>query len=388
MARSSQVLTKSNVSAAVRVFRSLPNPLKWGLGIAAAVAALIYFTSLLGLFSPKPDTTVVGDGESSFTFCTWNVENLFDDRKDKRNSIDTEYDTAFAEDAELRGLKYDRIAGALLKMNDGRGPDIIVGLEVESLRAAEMLQETLNKKLADAKADDKLQYNHVAMKNLDGGRHIAPCVISRLAITPQLTRMHGRQLRILECHVNVNGHDLCIVASHWTSQLKQRDGSDGDSGRGKYAKAISDAFREASSKDPAIDFLVCGDFNDSPESEPVANELKAIGDRERVKPSATDPHLLNLMAGKDPDKFGTLFYAGRPKIYDHICVSAGMLDATGWSAEPDSVGTVTTGLTRVVATRREPFRFGNPGKDLRASDRGFSDHFPVVAKLKVAPPKE
>ena len=388
MARSSQVFTQSNISMAMRLFRSLPNPLKWGLGIAVAVAAIIYFTGLYKSHTPQSGTTVVGDGESTFTFCTWNVENLFDDQKDKRNSIDTEYDTAFAEDAELRNLKYDHIASALLKMNDGHGPDIIACMEVESVRAAELLQGTLNKKLTDAKADEKLQYKNVAMKNLDGGRHIAPCVITRLGMTPQLTRMHGHQLRILECHVNVNGHDLCIVASHWTSQLKQRDGSSGDSGRGKYGKAIYDAFRDASGKDPSTDFLVCGDFNDSPDSEPVVSELKAVGDRERVKPTGDDPHLLNLMAGKDPEKFGTLFYAGKPKIYDHICVSPGLLDAKGWSVDPDSVATISSGLTRTGATRREPFRFGNPGKDMRASERGYSDHFPVVVKLKVAPPKE
>jgi hypothetical protein len=34
MARRSQVLTQRNVSAAAKLFRSLPNPLKWALGIA------------------------------------------------------------------------------------------------------------------------------------------------------------------------------------------------------------------------------------------------------------------------------------------------------------------------------------------------------------------
>jgi len=379
------VLTNRNVTTAMRFFTGLPAPAKWALGIVVAVGAIVYFTGMLRSPTPAP---VVGDGESSFTFCTWNLENLFDDKKDKRNAIDTEYDTAFAEDEELRNLKYDRIASALFKLNDGKGPDIIACLEVESVRAAELLQGTLNKKLADAKADEKLQYKSVAMKNLDGGRHIAPCVISRLAITPQLTKMHGRQLRILECHVTVNGHDLCIMASHWTSQLKQRDGSDGDSGRGKYAKAIYDAFRDANAKDTATDFLVCGDFNDTPDAEPIAKELNAVGDRTLVKPTEKDPHLLNLMAGKEADKFGTLYYAGKPKIYDHICVSPGLLDEKGWSVDADSVATITAGLTRTGATRREPFRFGNPAKELKAGERGFSDHFPVVVKLKVAAKKE
>jgi hypothetical protein len=35
------------------------------------------------------------------------------------------------------------------------------------------------------------------------------------------------------------------------------------------------------------------------------------------------------------------------------------------------------------ATRREPWRFGNPGNDTEDADRGYADHFPVVVKLKV-----
>jgi len=285
-------------------------------------------------------------------------------------------------------LKLDRIASAFLKMNDGKGPDIIACLEVESVRAAELLQGTLNKKLQNAKADDKLQYKNVAMKNLNGGRHIAPCVITRLPITPQLTRMHGQQLRILECHVTVNGHDLCIIASHWTSQLKQRDGTDGDIGREKYAVAIYEAFRAMNKKSIDCDVLVCGDFNDTPDAEPVFKVLGAIGDKTKVKPTDKEPYFLNLMAGKEPAKFGTLWYGGKPLIYDQICASPGLLDNKGWSIEPDSVATVTAGLIRTGATRREPFRFDNPSKSMKPSERGYADHFPVVVKLNVAAKKE
>ncbi len=368
------------------LLRLIPAKYRW---IAIAFVLIAGFLVATGAFQScaqlaKLDTPV-SDGETSFLFCTWNVENLFDDKKDKRNAIDTEYDTPFAEDAALRDLKFDRIASAFLKMNDGKGPDIIACLEVESVRAAEMLKGVLNAKLQEAKADDKLQYKSVAMKNLDGGRHIAPCVITRLDIVPQLTKMHGRQLRILECHVTARGHDLCIIASHWTSQLKQRDGTDGDSGREKYAAAIYEAFREASQRNADCDFLVCGDFNDTPDAEPIFKKLGAIGDRNKVKPTEKEPYLLNLMHGKDPAKFGTLWYGGKPLIYDHICVSPGLLDTNGWSAEPDSVATVSTGLMRIGATRREPFRFGSPAKEMKSSERGWADHFPVVVKLKVEP---
>ena len=360
-----------------------------GLGVLIVVRPPAVFGP-----QPTPETAAAtglnADGSGTFFFAFWNVENLFDDKDDKRRAVDEEFDNPFAENDKMRQEKLDHLANVFLAMNGGQGPDVIACCEVESVRAADLLKATLNKHLDDAKADPKLKYTQVVMKNLDAGRHIAPCVISRLPIIPQLTKLHGRQLRILECHVNVNGYDLCIMASHWTSQLKQRDGSDGDSGREKYAVAIYETFRDINKKSIDSDFLVCGDFNDTPDADPVVKVLGAIGDKSKVKPMEKEPFLLNLLAGKDPAKFGTIFYSGKPLIYDQICVSPGMLDSKGWSVDPDSVATITAGLMRTGATRREPFRFGNPDRDMKSSERGFADHFPVVVKLKVeakAPPK-
>jgi hypothetical protein len=178
-----------------------------------------------------------------------------------------------------------------------------------------------------------------------------------------------KPLRILETHLYVNQKDLCVIVSHWTSQLKQRDGSDGDT--------------EIVQKSPHADFLLCGDFNDTPEAVPIVKNLGAIGDVTKVKPVAKDPFLLNLMSGKDPAKYGTLYYGGKPLVYDHIIVSPGMLDTAGWSVDPKSIATYTDGLIRKGATRREPWRFGDPAKDVRDADRGYADHFPVTVKLKV-----
>jgi endonuclease/exonuclease/phosphatase family metal-dependent hydrolase len=375
------------------VFNSLMQrlPMKTLVGLAVVLAAgVVAYFAATKLRNPAPQagtTPASSTEDGTVFFCWWNVENLFDDKDDKRNSIDEEYDNPFAKDEKLRNLKLDRIASTLLAMNDGNGPDVMALCEVENVRSAELLMATMNKKLNDAGKDKKLEYKNVVMRNLDAGRHIAPAVITRMNVAPQLTRMHGNKLRILESHLYVNGHDLCIIASHWTSQLKQRDGSDGDAGREKYAIAIYEAFRAAAKKNVDCDFLVCGDFNDTPDAEPVAKVLGAIGDRTKVKPTDNEPYLLNLLGGKDPNKFGTLFYSGKPLIYDHICVSPGLLDSKGWSVEPDTVQTYTTGLMRKGATRREPWRFGSPENPLKESDRGYSDHFPVTVRLKVAPAK-
>src|SRR5262249_50677671 len=146
-------------------------------------------------------------------FMFWNVENLFDDVDDKRNSIDDPYDNWFANDPATRQLKYDHLAGIILKQNGGKGPDVLVCVEGESVRAATLLKDTLNAKLPEGVST----YEHVAMKEVDGGRHIAPAVISKVPLDNARTALHGHDLRILEAHAVSNNHDLCVSASHWTS---------------------------------------------------------------------------------------------------------------------------------------------------------------------------
>ena len=355
------------------------------------VVAVVSCTGLPGGDGGKAGTSSKDGDAHEYFFCCWNVENLFDDQLDKRNSTDEPYDKGYANNEKIRKMKYDHLATAILAMNGGVGPDIFAGAEVESIRAAELLKDTLNAKLKEAKKDEKYLYNQVLMVNLDAGRHIAPCVITRVPVDVRGTKLNkAARLRILETHLLVNGHDLTLMAAHWTSQLKQRDGSDGDSGREKYAKILFDRFYELAKKDVDVDYMVCGDFNDTPEADSVVKDLGAIADRTKVKPGNDPknlPYLLNLMAGKDATKFGTIWYSGKPLIYDQICVSPGMLDKEGWTVDAESVATVTKDLTRSGGTRREPWRFGDPDRDMKDSDRGYSDHFPVTVKLKVAAKK-
>src|SRR5205085_4433409 len=103
-----------------------------------------------------------------YLFCFWNVENLFDDRDDKRLQIDEPYDNWFARNAADRNLKFQHLSEALVKLNGGRGPDILACVEVESIRAAELLRDALNERLTDP----SLHYTHVLMKEVAVGRHI------------------------------------------------------------------------------------------------------------------------------------------------------------------------------------------------------------------------
>ncbi|MBA4065910.1 MAG: hypothetical protein C0501_19765 [Isosphaera sp.] len=324
---------------------------------------------------PEPAPTVFPEGSKTVVFCLWNLENLFDDKDDRRRQPDEDYDRWFTDNPADRKKKYEKLAGWLLTRNSGKGPDVIVGNEVESPRAAELLRQALNAGLPAGAA----KYEHVAMEELDAGRHIAPCVISRVPLSG--AKLLGRRQRILQVKVTANGHDLVLVASHWTSQLTDK-GDNPDGGRARYATTIYDAYAAGVKADPRLDYLVCGDFNDAPDADAVANKLRLTGDAKAVTAGGDVPKLFGPLSGKDPKEFGTHYY-GKPLIYDQVGLSPGMLDAAGWGYVSESVVVPTDGLTRTGARGRQPWRYGSANDD--AVGRGYSDHFPVLLTLKVAP---
>jgi endonuclease/exonuclease/phosphatase family metal-dependent hydrolase len=339
--------------------------------LPAAVLPLAPVLLLLVACTPAAPQRDTRDNSHEYLFCFWNVENLFDDRREEHaHAADREFDRWFAEDAAARRLKYDRLSSALVKMNHGKGPDILALAEVESERAAELLRDALNAKLRGGAAP----YNYVLYRDPHGGRHIANAIVTRLAVAGDRTQLHGRRQRILEGHVRANGHDLVVLATHWTSRVSDSEGEDRD----RYGDVCYGVFKAMYRGNPKVDFLVCGDFNDPPDDNSVTKHLHAVGMAE-FRRGGPEPLLLDLFADKVGGHIGTHNFHGNWLCFDQICVSPGMLDGEGWSCDPSSAGIVHD-LT--ADERGRPHRFGN---ERDRSVRGWSDHFPVTVKLRVAP---
>jgi endonuclease/exonuclease/phosphatase family metal-dependent hydrolase len=233
------------------------------------------------------------------------------------------------------------------------------------VRAAELLKEALNKRLPA-----ELQYQQVLMKEVSSGRHIAPAIITRLPVEADRTQLLDNRRRILEGHFAVNGHDLVVIASHWTSRVSDEEGE----GRDKYAKVIYGRFRAMYEKNKAVDLLICGDFNDTPDAESVVKYLHATTDAKHVRPGGP-PALLALF--KERQDLGTHYYNGHWYTFDQVVVSPGLLEESGWTVEPQTARIVND----LTADRKgRPWRFGNPRDE---GPRGSSDHFPVTVRLRV-----
>jgi len=305
--------------------------------------------------------------EEGYLFCTWNVENLFDDRDDPHNHDEDE--DWFGRNPAMVHEKVRLLADALVQQNDGKGPDILAVVEVENRRAVELLREALNGRLPS-----EWRYEGVVHHDNITGRRIEPAILTRLRVQEGRTKSFGIR-RILEAHLEAQGAPLVVLVSHWTSRLR----GDSEGKREAYADALYDRVLELTSTDPAADIVLSGDFNDEPDDPSLRDHLHTTGDLAEVREDAVPLRLLDLTERLDRETDGTYFQNGRWEILDHIVVSPGLLDPQGWLVVPESIRTQNPPELRFGRNQR-PWRFGSPKND---NPRGPSDHFALTVRLRV-----
>lgn len=344
------------------------------------------FVLAIGLVVPagcnlQEPAPVSPPASGNYLFCFWNTENFFDNRVNGwRNEPDKDFDRWFSDDNAVFEQKVKNLTEVLAPLNDGRGPDILALAEVEAdSRAAEALMESLNKAIKPEAAP----YRHLLMKNPHGGRNIATAILTRLPVVADRTQLIGKRHRILEGHIEVEGRDLAVLATHWTSRVSDKAGE----GRDKYADQIYGRFRAIHKANPDVSLLICGDFNDNPDDPSVVKHLHGTGDLNRVKDNG-DPPLLydlfaNLWAEKKTAGVGTHYYRGKAFCFDHLVVSPGMLNGRGsWECLVETAEIVKH---RFVVPRGRnkghPLAFGNGKEKVPLSERGVSDHLPVTVRL-------
>ena len=347
---------------AARPPRGWDDPRVLTLAILALLALAAWY-SRRGA-APAPAGPAPAPSAEGYLFCSWNVENLFDDVDDP-DVRDADEDW-FGNNKAVVREKVDHLAEALLRQAGGRGPDVLAVVEVENLRAVELLRDALNARLAP-----ELRYSYVVFRENRTGRHFAPAILSRLPGRVDPGIEFRPTLRILAAVVEAEGAPLHILASHWTSRLTDATGDR----RAAYGDAL---YRAARDLGPDADLLICGDFNDEPDDPSVRDHLHAIGDPAVVGDVRGPLRLLDLMAGPRP---GTIEFRGRFQTFDHLVASPGLLEPPGWVALP---GTLIVADDPSLRTGRNgrPWRFGGPNA---TGPRGYSDHFAVTVRLRVGP---
>jgi endonuclease/exonuclease/phosphatase family metal-dependent hydrolase len=330
--------------------------------LVALFLLLIDRRAFLPDLGPAPEPPAEG-----YLFCSWNVENLFDDTDDPKNP--DPLDSWFASDPEALRRKNELLADTMIALDGGRGPDILAMIEVENRRAVEILVDALN-----ARLPTDWQYTRIVHDDNISGRRIEPALITRLPVDERSTITVDNR-RMIRARLIVNDHPLDVIVAHWTSRVTDAEGAK----RLAYARVMYGTYQKIEGQTSGLaDVLLCGDFNDEPDDESLRLGLRATGDLPAVLASAESgqPRLLNLMAGRDPEQFGTYRYRRRWQILDHVVASAGLLDRDGWAIVPESLRIVAD--EQIRDGRGGPLRFGD---EENQNPRGPSDHFAITVRL-------
>lgn len=227
---------------------------------------------------------------------TWNVKNLFNDKKDSP-------EVAVADETVLSPTEYQAKLTAIASVVGGVKPDVL------------MLQEVENQNVVNDLAAKLGGYPHRAITQGNDPRGIDVAVLSALPVQigpshkdeyfkastdPTQTFKFARD--VLEVHLTVNGRHLALLGIHF----KAEDG-DPKSGLKRVAEAeqtrkIGTGIRLA---DPTAAIVVMGDFNSTPGSDPM-NALAGIA-----------PFLLSSATEALPaaDRYSVTF-GGSPQLYD------------------------------------------------------------------------
>lgn len=218
-------------------------------------------------------------------------------------------------------------------------------------------------------------------KSDNTGRRFAPGVITRLPAIHDRTLKFAKNPngRTLECHIKANDNELIILAAHWTSRLEAHGGKSEHphaDRRMSYAHDCYGRFRAILESNHDADVILCGDFNDEFSDPSIREGLHASGDEDEVKNVTESPTPLDLFAHWAGEPPGTISYHKHWSLFDHICVSRGLLDDKGWSCNPK---TAAIYAPKWMFRANEPFRFG----EAKAAERGYSDHFPVTVELRL-----
>ncbi len=324
------------------------------------------------------------------TLLSYNVENLFDDVDNGTEY--REYDPSSRQwNRELLEIKLTNLAEVIRNAVPG-APDIVCLQEVENRHVLNLL--------ADEHLDEcGYRYRYVD----DSGR--SPTNVALLSRFP-VSRTHlyrlpdwnaQAQRSILEFELQVGGNVLHVFNNHWKSKT-------GGAGRSEQARLRSAAIlltrlKALVARDPHADIIILGDLNESYDEylQVKGTYQTALIPSDAVVPEefyanslflTDDPRKADAKDGKvifydcwyslAPGQRGSYVYQKQWQTLDHMLLSAGLFEDTGFFVIADGFSVVRLSF---MLDRRTgvPLRWR-----AQARNKGYSDHLPLLLKLASA----
>ncbi|MDA0806959.1 MAG: endonuclease/exonuclease/phosphatase family protein [Planctomycetota bacterium] len=304
----------------------------------------------------------------------WNVENLFDTVDDPKTEGDEEFTPGEPKAwTETRlELKLTNLARVISDMNSGRGPDVLGLCEIENRTVLEMLVASLKKTGRDYRIvhEDSPSYRGIDCALLYDAK----------TVTLDQSRIHRVEKfptrDILEARFTSGGKPFFVFVNHWPSRRNP------DANRIEVASVLRRRIDQLLKSDPAVDFAVIGDLNDTPSDPSVSKTLRTWGNAAELRPGVLFNSMWKFHQEGDA---GTYVYQNKWDVLDHIILSPGMLDGQGVNWVADSTRRVKADYQMFVS--KTPGTIPKPSRSYlgpRFFGNGYSDHLPVECRLSVA----
>jgi endonuclease/exonuclease/phosphatase family metal-dependent hydrolase len=335
----------------------------------------------------------------------WNLENLFGPANHPRPDW-----VKNQTKADLKGwtkalytTKLKQLTKVITAMNGGAGPDILGVCEVEDESVLKDLVSTIASQLPGRNYDTVFASEDLSSRGIDTAFIYDKnqfSVDNALIFNHFVMRRTGTR-DILQATFKqiTSGKEIVVMANHWPSRF----GGSAEDSAGFRATAgetlsywHSRIFEAAPLKNrtPVVAF---GDLNDDPWDRSVTVNALATRERGDVR-RARSPKFYNLaweyqitevtdLNGKKRELEGSLYYNDNGNLFDQILLNRPLLDAkkdSGFKFIDGSGGLFALPAMVSHKTGLGPRRFGLPkGNAAKNVEKtGFSDHFPVVLKVK------
>jgi endonuclease/exonuclease/phosphatase family metal-dependent hydrolase len=327
-------------------------------------------------------------GADEVIVATYNVEALFDCEKDHEKQ-DHEYlpHGFYAWTEEKLARKLANIGRVIRTIADGRGPDILALNEVENRPIVLRLRD-------DALED--LGYKTVVHLDTECMYGLDNAILSRFDLVGE-PRIHSvndfrteasrRARGILEATFDVHGIPLTLFVNHWPAGVGRTAAQ-----RIDVARQLRQLVEARLAENPSAEIMVLGDFNATVEEEAFGKRgIAASTDQAAVVGPDRTATVFDTRAGVAKEDAATHFtrpfpYTGPDgewNALDHIFVSQGLLDTEGLTWVQGSTQVVRAEFMLAEdGTPRTFFERGTKPRDQQLDRAGFSDHLPVVARLR------
>jgi predicted extracellular nuclease len=308
---------------------------------------------------------------AEFHIAFWNVENLFDLDDDPDVEFDEEFTPQSAKQwtAERLERKLSNLASVIRKLNEGRGPDVIGLCEVENRKVVQMLVEKL------APLGRTYQIIH---QDSPSDRGIDCALIYDAAIfTLSESKFHfvdaEKTRDIVEAKLQHDSVDFFVFVNHWPSR------NNDEWQRVKAATVLRDRLDEILAANPQADFVLIGDFNDEPQNISLQEHLRAATSTDNLPAGS----LYDTTAPIRAEEKGTFVWDNKWQLIDHVIVSPGLLDESGFRWKAGSSRRLE--YPELLFQSRRPGAIARPNRSYSDNEfhaNGYSDHLPVTCVIE------